>query len=94
MLGYIYVTKENVRKEYGVKRVTRKVLDKVAKLLVAEVQEYDHYLTGNVYGYEITKGERQAGKVIDSCWGFLGYPEDYVIPEAKAVIDQILREAA
>ena len=33
MLGYIYVTKENVRKEYGVKRVSRKILDKVTKLL-------------------------------------------------------------
>jgi hypothetical protein len=96
MLGYIYVTKENVRKEYGVKRVTRKILDKVAKLLVGEVAEYDHYLTGNVYGYEITKteGERQERGVINSCWGFFGRPEDYVIPEAKAVIDQIIREAA
>jgi hypothetical protein len=94
MLGYIYVTKENVRKEYNVHRVTRKILEKVKKLLEGEVEEYDHYLTGNVYGYEITKGERQAGKVIDGCWGFFGDPEDYVIPEAKAVIDQIIREAA
>jgi hypothetical protein len=94
MLGYIYVTKENVRKEYGVKRVRRKILDQVTKLLQSEVAEYDHYLTGNVYGYEITKGERQAGEVIDSCWGFFGSPGDYVIPEAKAVIDQIIREAA
>jgi hypothetical protein len=93
-VGYIYVTKENVRKEYGVKRVTRKILEKVTKLLEGEVQEYDQYLTGNVYGYEITKGERQAGKVIDSCWGFFGDPEDYVIPEAEAVINQIIRGAA
>jgi hypothetical protein len=69
-------------------------LDKVAKLLLAEVDEYDHYLTGNVYGYEITKGERQEGQVINSCWGFFGYPEDYVITAAKAVIDQIIEEAA
>jgi hypothetical protein len=94
MVGYIYVTKADTRKEYGVKRVTRKTLNKVTKLLQAEVEEYDHYLTGNVYGYEITKGERQAGEVIDSCWGFFGHPEDYVIPKAKAVIDQIIGEAA
>jgi len=95
MLGYIYVTKEAVRKEYGVKRVTRKILDKVAKLLVAEVEEYDHYLTGNVYGYEITKdGKAQAGDVLESCWGFFGYSEDYVIAAAKAVIDQLIGEAA
>ena len=91
MLGYIYVTKENVRKEYNAKRVSRKVLDKVSKLLQSEVEEYDHFLTGNVYGYEITGIEEH---VIDSCWGFFGYPEDYMIPEAKAVIDQINSEAA
>jgi hypothetical protein len=89
MLGYIYVTKENVCKEYNVKRVSRKILEKVTKLLEAEVAEYDHYLTGNVYGYEITKRERQEGEVIDSCWGFFGYPEDYMIPEAKSTIDHM-----
>src|SRR5208337_150218 len=74
MLGYIYVTKENVRKEYGVKRVNRKILDRVTKLLVGEVGEYDYYFIEQKTGYEIAKGERQAGKVIDSCWGFFGYP--------------------
>ena len=69
-------------------------MDRVTKLLEAEVEEYDHYLTGDVYGYEITKGERQAGDVIDSCWGFFCYPEDYMISEAKSIIDQIIREAA
>ena len=92
MLGYIYVTKEDVRKEYGVKRVTRKILDEVAKLLLAEVEEYDHYLTGNVYGYEITRREQQAGKVLDSCWGFFGNPGDYVISEAKSIIDHLETE--
>ena len=90
MLGYIYVTKEDVRKEYGVKRVTRKILDQVTKLLLTEVEEYDHYLTGNVYGYEITKDVKpQGGDVIDSCWGFFGYPEDYMISEAKRSIDHM-----
>ena len=93
MLGYIYVTKEDVRKVYGVKRVTRKTLDRVTKLLEAEVDEYDHYLTGNVYGYEIIKpegdGEPHVGRVLDTCWGFFGYPEDYMISEAKRSIDHM-----
>jgi hypothetical protein len=88
MLGYIYVTRENVRKGYDVNLVSRDVLEKAATVLEAEVEEYDHYLTGNVYGYEITRGNRQAGEVIDSCWGFFGYPEDYLIPEAKSIIDR------
>jgi hypothetical protein len=94
MLGYIYVTKDDVRKEYNVKRVSRKVLDKVTKLLQSEVEEYDHFLTGNVYGYEITKGELQASEVINACWGIFGNPEDCMVPEAKTVIDQLHRDAA
>jgi len=93
MLGYIYATKEDVRQEYGVKRVTRKILEKVTKLLQSEVEEYDHYLTGNVYGYEITKMDEdakpQVAGVIESCWGFFGHSEDYMISEAKSVIDHM-----
>ena len=76
MLGYIYVTKEDVRKEYNVKRVSRKVLDKVTKLLQSEVEEYDHFLTGNVYGYEITKeGKGQGGKSSTPAGGFSDTPK-------------------
>ena len=89
LLGFIYVTRENVRKEYSINRVSRKLFDEVTKLLQSEVAEYDHYLTGNVYGYEITKGERQSGEVIDSCWGFFGSPEDFMILEAKSIIDHM-----
>lgn len=95
LLGFIYVTRESLWKEYNVSRVGRKVFERVTKLLKAEVEEYDHYLTGNVYGYEITKGAEEQGKeVINACWGFFGNPDDYMIPEAKAVIDQITGEAA
>jgi hypothetical protein len=86
LLGYIYVTKMDVRKEYSARRVSRKVLEKVTRLLQSEVEEYDHYLTGNVYGYEITEGESE---IIGSCWGFFGDPEDFVIPEAKNTIDHL-----
>lgn len=46
--------------------------------LRAEVSEYDSYLRGDVYGYEVVNDE---GLVLDSCWGFYGY--DYALEEAK-----------
>lgn len=95
MLGCIYVTRENVRKEYNASRVTKMVFEKVTKLLEAEVEEYDHYLTGNVYGYEITRGcGEEVMEAIDSCWGFFGNPQDYMIPQAKEIINQLIKEAA
>lgn len=46
--------------------------------MVAEVETYDQYLTGDVYGYVI---ESEDGTVDDSCWGFFGL--DHCIGEAK-----------
>jgi hypothetical protein len=69
-VGWIYVTKEQIRKEYGVKRVTKKVIEEVLKILVSEVEEYDYYLKGEVFGYIIEDNE---GNEIDSSYGYYGY---------------------
>jgi hypothetical protein len=68
-IGYIYVSAENVRKEYGVKRISKKLREQVLKVLVSEVAEYDDYLTGNVHYYEVMN---EFGDVEDSCYGFIG----------------------
>jgi hypothetical protein len=68
-VGYIYVTADDIRKEYGVKRISQKLKKKVAELLVCEVSAYDQYLTGDVYGYVV---KDETGEHIDSCWGFFG----------------------
>jgi hypothetical protein len=65
-VGWIYVTKAEIRKEFGKKWTTKKIQE----ILRAEVEEYDRYLTGDVYGYIITDDE--TGEEIDSCWGFYG----------------------
>ena len=76
-VGFIYVTKEQVRKEYNVKRITKDIVDKVTKVLQGEVKTYDQYLTGDVYGYRISKVEVcdkgcEHKEEVDSCWGYYG----------------------
>lgn len=65
-VGWIYADKEAIRKEYG--EVTPESLEKAEKLLEGEVKDYDYYLTGQCYGFQLFKGDEE----IDSCWGFLG----------------------
>lgn len=86
-VGYTYVTKEQVRKEYNRKRITKKLRDRVEKVLRQEVQTYNDYLTGNVWGYVIEDSE---GNDVGSCWGFIG-DWDYVIQEAKSEIDYMTK---
>lgn len=69
-VGWVYVTKEKVREEYDVKKVTRKIREKVERVIKSEIEEFEYYLNGEVYGFEI---EDEKGSTVDSCWGFFGY---------------------
>jgi hypothetical protein len=80
-VGFIYVTKEALREEYGCKRISAKTLRKAEGALRAEVGTYDQYLSGDVWGYAIEA-------LGDSCWGFFGY--DYCETEAKSIVDWAL----
>jgi hypothetical protein len=74
-VGWIYVTPEQMKKEFNVKRLTKKHREEARKIMRGEVETYDMYLTGQVYGYVIDDGEG------DSLWGMYGY--DYCVEEAK-----------
>jgi hypothetical protein len=39
------------------------------RVLTGEVETFDQYLQGDVYGYTITDAH---GDIVDSCWGFYG----------------------
>lgn len=52
-VGWVFVSKEKARVEYGVKRISQKLREKVVGVILAEVETYDQYLRGEVYGYEL-----------------------------------------
>lgn len=87
-VGFIFVSKEKIREEFGVKYVTKKVIEKVEKLLVGEVETYDQYLTGDIYGYRIT--DTETDEELDSCWGFYG--SDYCLEEAKRIVQYYIEK--
>ena len=84
-IGFIYITKDIIRKEFDKKRLSRKDLDRAQEALEAEVEAYDRYLRGDVYGFTIVKpvtceccGHTE-DEPIDSCWGF--YNIDDILEE-------------
>jgi hypothetical protein len=86
-VGWIYVTAETLRKEYG-KRITKKRLETAKRCLESEVETYDQFLSGDVWGYIL---EGPDGKELDSCWGFFGHK--YAEKEAKDILEYYLKEA-
>jgi hypothetical protein len=90
-VGFIYVTKEDIRKEWNIKRITAKKLKWAEDILRSEVKIYNAYLSGDVYGYII---ESPDGQEVDSCWGFYNVDDtNYAEEEAKSMIDCIIRTA-
>jgi hypothetical protein len=86
-IGAIFVTRETVLKEYGWKKITPERKAKLVQYLKNEVGCYSDYLSGNVYGYEITD---ENGEELDSCWGFYGY--DDCLTEAKSQVNYYASE--
>jgi hypothetical protein len=75
-VGYCYVSPKTIEKEYGA--VTAENKETAKKVALGEVETYDQYLTGDVYGFVLEEKYicASCGKVeyneIESCWGFFG----------------------
>ena len=69
-VGYIYVSKEKIRKEYNCKRISKKLKEQVKEILCSEVDLYNDYLSGNVYSFTLTDKEKD--EELDSSSGFYG----------------------
>jgi len=83
-VGFIYVSLDDIRKEHSVRRVSRKLRDRVADHLRAEINSYHDYLCGNVFGYVLEDDDGE----LDNCWGFLGDFDGDCLREAR---DNIIR---
>ena len=68
-LGIIYVTEAKVREEYGRKRITKALREKVRNILRAEVEEMNKWLQGDTWMYEAYRND---GTHIESVGGFIG----------------------
>lgn len=87
-VGFVFVSKAKVRSLFDWKLLTKQRLEKILTNLNGEVEVYDQYLRGDVWGFEVIED----GEVTDSCWGFFGADPltngilDHLADEAKAVV--------
>lgn len=86
-VGIIFITKAKIREEYSCMRISKKLIEMVTKYLVGEVETYDQYLTGDVYGYRITDTDTE--EEVESSWNFYG--SEYCMTEATGIVGHILK---
>ena len=91
-IGYIYVSKKKVREEYGIQRISKKLKRTVKTMLLSEIEVYDHYVSGDVYGYSIE--DKVTEENINSCFGFYGngWKENGLLDYAENAIDWHIKE--
>lgn len=77
-LGFVYVTKDQVRKCYGVKRITKSIIEYAENCIQAELDLLTSWLNGECYGWQIKEYaltdddlDWEEVGVLDACWGYL-----------------------
>ena len=83
-VGFIFISKEKIREEYSVKRITKKLIEKVESYLINEVETYNQYLSGDVYKLEIIDDDDE---VVDFYGTFYG--EESIKLEAESVASRL-----
>ena len=78
VVGFIYVTKEQIRKYYDVKRITKSILEHAKNRPQSELDTLTSWLNGEVYGWKIKEyaltDDGLDWEEVDtpySCWGYL-----------------------
>jgi len=73
-VGFIYVSRETILKEWGngSKILTKKLKERAIKYLEGEVETYDDYLRGNVYGVCVSRFTRE-GTIHSGVCSFCGH---------------------
>jgi hypothetical protein len=85
-VGYVLVDRSKALREFGKKKFSTQLKKRVEQVIAAEIETYNQFLAGDVYGYVISKD----GEEIDSCWGFYGL--EFCLSEAKASVDDEIQQ--
>ena len=90
LFGVMAVHKDKAAKEFGdITNVEN--YEKVMKCLEGEIECWDMYYRGQVFGYEVLDEDDNG---VDSCWGFYGYEgADEAMAEGIGIIDYRVDEA-
>jgi hypothetical protein len=93
--GLVFVESEKLVNEYGADNAETR--ETALKCLESEIETYNQFLEGDVYGYTIERAKHckscdsDSMEHVDSCWGFYGL--DYCKKEAMDIAKQAAKES-
>jgi hypothetical protein len=78
-VGFIFASKDKLRKDYNCKNITKKILEKAKSILEVELETYQKYVNNEAYRFDLYANMGDYNhrndfdstvEVIDSCGGF------------------------
>lgn len=93
-IGWVFCTKEEMDSNW-IELSGQDKEERSEVLLKGEVETYDQYLTGDVYGYKVFKVDtcdkgHTHEEELDSCWGYYG--EDECMNEGVSVMEYYISQ--
>lgn len=86
-VGFIYTTETRIKEMFVTDKVTNEDRERAKKILQNEIDTYDKYISGQVYGYQIINPD---GEYKDSCWSF--YDTNNALQDAKGIINYQIQQ--
>lgn len=73
-IGYIFVSRDTYLTNFGngTNRITRSMRAHAARIIKGDIDVYDKYITGDVWGFNLTITTPDGKETEDSCGGFYG----------------------
>lgn len=96
VIGFIYVTKEQVRKCFGVKRITPKIIEHAKSCLQSELEVLTAWLNGECYGWQVKEYtltgdglEWEEMRILESCWGY--FDQEQALGDMQDTLKQLTK---
>lgn len=88
IVGFIWVDKDDVRKEYECQRISKRIEGLVIDRMRSEVASYDQFISGDVWYYSIEFPDDTE----DSCSGMYGfeYTQTHVVESIDCYVDNFI----
>ena len=94
VVGFVYVTKETLRAEYGVKRITKSIIESAVDRLQDELDTLTRWLNGECYGWQIKEYalddeglDWEEVDTLDNCWGY--FDQDYAFGSMQDALNHL-----
>ena len=71
LFGFIFTSKEKIREEYSISRITKEIEAKVYEQFKSEVKTYEYYANGEIFSYVLY--DKETLEELDACCGYYGY---------------------